>query len=200
MISTVWYVFFTGHNLIQQTFGVLQSVGYRDVQHAIAELHTRFFHDFNAADLDEIQLFTCLTGELLVSGAQRGLHHSAGGAENVAGAGRHAERGVEIGVAELAKFDAERLYHPDDFTRRHDGVGPRGAPRRVMLGAARLVLLGRTGHDGHIEDLSGIQPFLFGVVRFGQDGKHAHRRTACGCQRNQLGIEMLEEFDPSGGA
>ena len=85
-----------GLDLVEQHLGVGQAVGHADVDVVLADGHVGLAEPFHGADLGEFQPVGRLAGDQLGGGAERGFHHAAGGAEDVAGAAGHAQRGVEL--------------------------------------------------------------------------------------------------------
>ena len=153
-----------GLDLVQQDLGVGQAVGHADVDVVLADGHVGFAQALDGADLGELQPVGRLAGDQFAGGPERGLHHAAGGAEDVAGAAGQAQRGVELARRQRREVDPVALDHPDQFPRGQHGVGIRRAVGHEMLGPPGLVLLRHAGHHRHHEDLLRIDARLLGVV------------------------------------
>ncbi len=71
---------------------------------------------------------------------------------------------------------------------------------QALLLPGDLVLLGRAGHDGHHEDVLGVDARLLGVVGLDQGAEHLLGGLAGGQVGHHLGVVLLAVPDPAGGA
>ena len=93
-----------GLDFVQQQFGVGQAVGHAHVDAPIADGHVGFAQAFDRADLGEIQPVGRFAGDQLAGRPQRGLHHAAGDAEDVAGAAGQPQGSVELARRQRVKL------------------------------------------------------------------------------------------------
>ena len=64
----------------------------------VADGHVGLAQALDGADLGELEPVGRLAGDQFAGGAERGFHHAAGRAEDVAGPAGEPERGVELAV------------------------------------------------------------------------------------------------------
>ena len=140
--------------LSSRDLGIGQSIGHPHVDRFVAHGHVRLPQPLDRPDLGEFQPIGGFAGLEADGRAERGFHHPAGGAEDVARAAGNAQRGVELAVGERGHGDPIALDHPDQFPRGEHGVGVRRAIGHAVLRPAGLVLLGDARHDRHHVDLS----------------------------------------------
>ena len=112
-----------GLHFVQQHFGVGQTVGHAHVDVVLADGHVGFAEALDGPDLGEFEPVGRFAGNQLAGCPQRGFHHAAGGAEDVAGAAGQAQRRVELARRQGREIDPVALDHPDQFPRGQHGVG-----------------------------------------------------------------------------
>ena len=117
----------------------------------------------------------------------------------MAGAGGFAQQIVCNFVGELVEDDAGLLDHAGQLTggQGHIHIGQAVV---AQLRTVALELLGRAGHDGHAEDVLGVDARMLGIVALHQRAIHALRGLAGGQVGDELGIVVLAELDPAGAA
>ena len=179
--------------LSQSQFGneVLEQVRHRpdlvDGQLGVADaLEAAHRHDV-AVLVDGLQL---AAGHQLQHGAQRRLHHAAGGAEDQAGAGGSRRRDRRSPTWAGGHVEAGLVEHLAQFAG--------GEPEVDVLVAAvahlrpvALELLGRAGHEGHADDVGRVEAQLLGVVGLDESPEHLLRALGAGEVGDELGIEVL---------
>ena len=90
-----------------------------------------------------------------VHGTQRGLHNTAGYAEDIGGTRGESQRRVKASFRQIDEIDARRLDHPRPFPGRQNRIH---IPVSVYfhLAPLDLILLRRTRHHGDDIQIPGI--------------------------------------------
>ena len=129
-------------------------------------------------------------------GAQRRLHHAAGDAEDHRRAGGVAQHIVEGLIRQVYIIDGRLADHAGQLTGGDIGVHiPVAVPAHFRPGD--LELLGGTGHDGHHENVLGIQAVFLRKVGLGDGALHLVGALAAGQVGNEILMEMLAILDPA---
>jgi hypothetical protein len=144
----------------------------------------------------ELELAEVLAGEQEVGAAQRGFHDATGRAEELARAAAFAQRRVRALGLEGIELQAAHADHARELAGGQDRVDV-GAGLAFHLGALRLELLGRARHDRDDVDVFWILAEFLRPVALDDRAEHLLRALAAREVGDQVGIELLDELDPT---
>ena len=185
---------------VQHPLDVVQAGGHADPDGLAGQLVAGLLDSLHAADLFVLQRGHARAGELLHHGAQGGLHDAAGGAEDGGRAGGDAQHGIERPVGQVLEEQAGLGDHAAQLPGGEGHVHRHAAVGQPLLFPQYLVLLGGAGHDGHHEDVLGIDARLLGVVGLDQGAEHLLGGLAGGDVVEHVGGVLLQIPHPAGGA
>ncbi len=174
-------------------------MGHGHMQVQVADVHGGLLDALHAAHGLKVQLVQGFAGNLFVGGAQRGLHHAAGGAEDGGGAGALAQQLVKALVGQVEEIDARLLDHARQLPGGHHGIHIRQAVDGCQLLAVGLKLLGRAGHNGYHRNVLGLDALLLRVVALDHGAGHLVGRLAAGQVGDEIREIGLAIVDPAGG-
>ena len=144
----------------------------------------------------DLQVFQLLAGHQVVGGADRRLHHAAGGAEILP-----AELRSPNGVSASSGCSASRSRPCRRIIRASSRVVSTASTSAhavaAHLSALRLELLGRAGHDRHAEDLRRIDPLALGKEGLDDRPHHLLRALAGREVADAVRVEVFHELDPA---
>jgi len=129
-----------------------------------------------------LQLFQFLAGDQKIRAADGRLHHAAGGAENLASGGAHAEGRVGVIGFDVHHVDAEHANELGRLARGQHVVHIRHVVATHFLARA-LELLRRARHDRHADDLGRVEALALGEERLDHSAHHLLRALAGGQAR-----------------
>ena len=154
---------------------------------------------FKTANVLEVNRLNGLAGENFNSSTESSLHNAAGNAEDNAGAGGFAKDRIEIFLGKEVPVDAVTLDELSKLTCGENGVNISITGSAQLITAA-LELLSGAGHDGYGVDACGVDVVSLSIP--GLDNSTLHLLGALAGRKvgNELGIVMLAEVDPTGGA
>ena len=135
-------------------------------------------------------------GDQFDDGAEGRFHHTAGGAEDDAGAGSGSERIVEVGFLKGRQIDAGFLDHLGHFTAGEAEIDVLVTAVDHLRPVA-LELFGRAGHEGDGDDVLGVDVVLLGPVGLDQRTEHLLGGLGRGHVSEHFGIEVLDVLDPT---
>ena len=193
---------------LQEAAGIGGAVHYGHLKGQFADGYLSLTHSIVPAHRVQLQqgLRGALAGEVCVGGAQGGLHHAAGVAEDHAGSRGLAHQGVVGGVLQSGPVDAGGLGPPGQLPGGDDLVGvPHSLDAVVVTGGVHLLppdleFLGRTRSQSNVDDLPGIQSHLFGKVGLNRGTLHADGAFGGGEMGQQFrGIDLSKVY-PAGTA
>ena len=186
-------------HLCQDLSGVLQSGGCHNADGVARDGICGFLDALvGSADFHEIGLLQLLAGEGLGCRSQSGLHDSAGSSEDVCGACGIAHQGIILLIGQTVEPDAGSLDHTSELSCGQSDVYVADVLSGcVHEGSSNLELLGHAGHDGHADDIPGIDACLLGIVCLGCGAEHLLRALAGRQVGDEFREEGLAELDPA---
>ena len=193
-------VLLSGLHRVQHLRGVFDSADAAHPDQRPADFVFRLLDAFVCpADGLEHRVGQLLAGEGLCRGAQSGLHHPAGDAEQMPRAAGNAQGRVKFLVGHLLEEQAGPLDHVAQGPGGQGDVHIRDAlPGGALVIPLVLEFLGRAGHDGDADDIPGVQPLLFGIVGLGQGAEDLLGALAGGQVGQKFRIELLAVLHPAG--
>ena len=199
----------TGHDLhevilhlagaqgLDELAGVLQAAGHGHPDGGALNVEGGFLPAVQTPDVPEGVRRRIDPGDQVVSRAQSRFHHAAGGAEDHAGAGTHAQGRVKLLFRQGVDVDVLRADHPVDFPGGQHQIHVRIAAGVLHHRQIRLLLLGKAGHHGDAANPMGVHADEFGEVALGHRAEHLLGALGGGQILYHIRVLALQEPDPA---
>ena len=192
-------VSFTCADLVEDDSSVLQTGGNGYLNGHAGDIIGRFLDTVGTANFFVVDLLEIFAGQNVSNGSERCFHNAAGRAEDGACAGADRHDRIKLVIGKIGELDTRGLDH---LRKLSGGDGDVVVLHTVatLIVTGDLELLGYAGHDRYDNDVVRIDAGFLCIIALDHSALHLLRRFAGGQMGEKVGIVVLAELDPAGGA